>query len=338
MPDAGTIGELDNPLDQLLAFIVPGMGFAGKNKLHRPGGGIDHGLQPLRVGQQQGRPLVGGEAAGENNRQDVLVKHRFGKLHHRCRGVALAVLFDHQPAAGVDQAGAAHLVGVPQLFVVDLVDFLGDVVFTGMQGPVGAEIIFEKIVVPMGDPGSDVDAVGDMGNGYFRFRSSRPDVGPHAAGNLAVEFADPVAVLGHAQSENKHGKRAVGAGSRRLAPGNHFVGRGAQSILQGFKIGLDQLGREFIMAGGNRGVGGEDGGPGHDFQGGFQVDLVSFHAVVQPLQAAKGRMAFVHVAHLWPDFQRFQGPHAANAQKNFLGQPYVGFAAVQPGGDFPDFR
>ena len=42
-------GKLNNAFDELLTFIVLGMGFACKNKLNRPGLGLNHGLQAIRI-------------------------------------------------------------------------------------------------------------------------------------------------------------------------------------------------------------------------------------------------------------------------------------------------
>ena len=54
-----------------------------------------------------------------------------------------------------------------------------------------------------------MDTVGNMGDGDLIFGSSRPNMRPHAPGHFSVQFTDPVAVLRHAQPQNKHGKRGA---------------------------------------------------------------------------------------------------------------------------------
>ena len=58
-----------------LAGLVGRMGLAGEDELHRPLRIVDQRGQPLDVAQDQVGPLVGGEPAGEADRQRVRVEH-----------------------------------------------------------------------------------------------------------------------------------------------------------------------------------------------------------------------------------------------------------------------
>ena len=44
----------------------------------------------------------------------------------------------------------------------------------------------------------------NMRNEDLVFGDFRPDMGPNAPGHPAMQLADPIAVLGQAQSQNKH--------------------------------------------------------------------------------------------------------------------------------------
>jgi hypothetical protein len=49
------------------------MGLAGKEEEHRAIGLADDSAQPFRILEEQGGALVGGEAAGETDGQDIRV-------------------------------------------------------------------------------------------------------------------------------------------------------------------------------------------------------------------------------------------------------------------------
>ena len=79
--------------------------------------------QPVGLGEQQGGPLVGGEAAGESRRQEAGVEDLVGpgRVHSRDAPVEqgrLAACARTKP----DQGLAALLAGPPQLVVAGVVD------------------------------------------------------------------------------------------------------------------------------------------------------------------------------------------------------------------------
>ena len=74
-------------------------------------------LQPLGLGQQQVGPLVGGEAAGEADREDAGVERLGHPRHARRRRATGERRLAQAPADEADQALAALLAGPPQLVV-----------------------------------------------------------------------------------------------------------------------------------------------------------------------------------------------------------------------------
>jgi hypothetical protein len=76
-------------LDEVLARVVGGMGFAGEDELDGPVRVADHAPQPLDVAQQERRPLVGREAPRKPDRQRIRVEQH-ARRHDLDRvGVAL---------------------------------------------------------------------------------------------------------------------------------------------------------------------------------------------------------------------------------------------------------
>ena len=66
--------------------MVAWVGFAGEQELHRPLLVVNNGCQPVQVAEDQRAALVGGEAAGEADRQGFRVQDFFGGLDFRARG------------------------------------------------------------------------------------------------------------------------------------------------------------------------------------------------------------------------------------------------------------
>ena len=115
-------------------------------------------------------------------------------FHDPDRGVALTILGRHPPPAGPNEPGPADFVGVPQLFVVDFIQTLAAVGLAGGHVPVGPDVAFEQQCVFRRCPGGDVDPIGHMGDGHFVFGNAGPEMMPHAARHLAMQFADTVAI------------------------------------------------------------------------------------------------------------------------------------------------
>jgi hypothetical protein len=67
--------EVPPLLDEPLALLVAWMGRAGDDDLNGPFCGREQAQQPSRIVQQQVRPFVGGESAGEAERQHVRIEH-----------------------------------------------------------------------------------------------------------------------------------------------------------------------------------------------------------------------------------------------------------------------
>ena len=96
--EVGVAHHLGDLLQHALAGLVVRMGLAGKEELHGALGIVDHGGQPLDVGQQQVGALVGGEAAGEADGQRV-GRESLAQALNRFRWFAAAFGLFHGAAA-----------------------------------------------------------------------------------------------------------------------------------------------------------------------------------------------------------------------------------------------
>ena len=77
--DVELAGEELDLADHVLARLVGGMGLAGEDELHRAVGVEQQPAQALGLRQQQRRPLVRGEAAGEADGQRVADRARLAE-------------------------------------------------------------------------------------------------------------------------------------------------------------------------------------------------------------------------------------------------------------------
>ena len=119
-PELGAARPAEDVLDDALAGPVRGVRLAGEDDLHRPLLVPQEPREPVEVGEQQGRPLVGREPTREADGQDRRVEHRLELLERR-RRLAVARELAAQPAAGEDrELQLLALVGLPQLVRRDL--------------------------------------------------------------------------------------------------------------------------------------------------------------------------------------------------------------------------
>ena len=93
---------------------------------------------------------------------------------------------------------------------------------------------------------------------------------------------------------------------------------------------VEEIRRESVVAGGDRRVGGEDGGVGHRLAGFFQR-VARGYQLAQSLQAGESGVALVHVVDGGFDARSAQGADAADAQDQLLQEPGVLPTAVEPG-------
>ena len=142
--DGRIAGEAHDLGDHLLAEIVGGVGLAGEDQLERPLLVEEQGPQPIGLGQQQRRPLVGGEAPGEADDQEARVEDVVGPGRVADRHAAVLQRLAQPLPHEADQGVAALVAGSPQLVVAGVVD-AGPLVRPGVV-PSRGDVLGEEVV------------------------------------------------------------------------------------------------------------------------------------------------------------------------------------------------
>ena len=193
----------EDRLDHLLAGPVGRMGLAGEDELDRPVRVVDQAGEPVDVGEDQRRPLVGGEAAGEADRQDLGIE-RLLELRERRRRLAVAGELGQQALPGEDGELALLVqVRLPELAVRDSSDALPEALGVRLAVEVvevGVEEALEELAHGAADPGRGVDAVRDAEDRRVRPSSSCQVSLAVSAWSLETAFAP----FDEAQAEGGH--------------------------------------------------------------------------------------------------------------------------------------
>ena len=335
--DAGAFGEFHHLADEVLAVLVCRVGFAGIDELDRALGMVDEGFQPVRVAQQQGGALVAGGAAGEADGEDFRVENAAGVGQLGAGGIALGELFFHGLAGGTDQAAAAEFVGPPDFLVRNSVDQGSHFGLAHAFFPIHADVLLEQRQYFRRQPRGGMHAIGDVADWQFIAHLLGPDVLPHAAGDVAVQLADSIGKMGETQAEDGH-RKGRGGIARRPAVVDEIPRINAGGGLEGFEVGFHQVHREGFIPGRDRRVGGEDRGPAGHFVGGLEVETLDFSQELQPGEAEEGGMTLVEVADIGFQPHCDEGAEATDGEEEFLADPVFMSPAVEPGGDFEEFR
>ena len=208
--EARVAGELRDLAQQRLARAVVRVRLAREHELDRHRRVVDERGEGLDVAQHQRGALVGGEAAGEADRQGVEAQ---GPAHRGddVRGLAAALgLLGGAPAHGVDELHLQRLVRFPQLAVVDGVDAIPERGVARARGPVGAEVAVVDLAHLRREPGRHVDAVGDVADRHAIFAAIGIKRAPHRARDLAVQRGDGVGAVARLEREDRHAEGLVG--------------------------------------------------------------------------------------------------------------------------------
>ena len=160
--------------------------------------------------------------------------------------------------------------------------------------PVGAEVAVVELVHRVGEPAGDVDAVGDVADGDFLLDAPRPEMGPHAARDVAVQRAHGVGAPRELQADDGHAERFVLVLRLDAAEAHQLGGRNAELVAQRAQVLFDQAGVEAVVAGGDGRVRGEDRVLG-DFAEGF-VER-------EPSSAIRSRITSSGANALWPSLR-----------------------------------
>src|SRR5882672_3499287 len=174
--------EFGDLLQYFFARLVVGMGLTSKDELHRAFGIVHHGGEALEIGEDQVGALVGGEAAGKSDGQRVWTEHLAESRQNLARFEAALGLFDGAAADELEKLGLQAEMCLPEFAVVDVLNALPNFGVAAVLVPVGAEVAVVEPEHLRGQPGWNVNSIGDVSDGNFVFGLAGTKTGPHGTG------------------------------------------------------------------------------------------------------------------------------------------------------------
>ena len=327
--EAVLLGDLDDLLDEVLAGLVGGMGLSGEDELYRTVGVVDDGVEPVQVGEEQGRALIGREATGEADRQHVVAERLLdghdlaGRIVHRHHRVGQAPLdIGHKVALEL-------LADSPDLLIGKFVHSVKALLVIVMCLELGAEHLGVQLLPLLRRPGGIVDAVGHVAHMELLGKVSRVHVGEDVLADLAMEHGHAVDVLRDVRGEDAHRELLVDVGRMGLAEGHH----GGPVYLEDGRIMAEILAEhtlvESVMAGRDGSVGRKERRCAHDLHGFAELEVFLLDILAKALQADECGMALIAVIHLGIDSEPAQCADTADAEKDLLLQAVLPIAAVE---------
>ena len=206
---------------------------------------------------------------------------------------------------------------IPQHLIGDLIDLFPKFGVIRVGTPFFAEIFVKDQAHAAGKPAEAVDTVGDGRDRHTVDVFFRPQEMPHLAGNVTVQRGNTVVVFGKAQCQDRHGELFTPFGVF-LCQVDKAVAVQAEFLPHRGEVFFHQPDRELVIAGRNRGMGGEDIALLDDLSS-FTKGLAFVDHFTAAFQCEECRMAFVHVPDSRGDAERAHGADTADTQQDLLG-------------------
>ena len=177
-------------------------------------------------------------------------------------------------------------------------------------------------------------AVRDVADGDVRFVESLPDLPPHPPGDLPVEAAHGVALVGHLEGEDRHEEglplaALLPSQLPELRPGDPGPLHEIREVV------FDQLLAEPLVSRLHRRMGREDRASADDLARLVEGEPLLRHQGADPLEEEKGRVPLVDVVDAGADPQPFQEPDPPHPEEDLLLDPRPRFGAVEALRDLP---
>src|SRR5688572_9657665 len=311
-------------LQMMLAGIVGRMRLAREDNLHVSARRGEEANQPIRISEDQFRPLVGREPAREANRQ----RARIEQWPRRDNGGRADILLRPPIACALpderEEKALQRQTRVPERFVGNLEHTIPELAVILTVAPVGAEMVLEELRNLERQPRRGVDAVGDVGqralSGLLALLKQRL---PHLPRHISVELADAIREIGGAQRQRRHVELTVVFAECEKAAA--MIGERSPRALQ---MMLEPVEVECVVTGGHGRVGRKNRRAAHGHER-FVEGHTFGDVLVNPLKDDKAGMPFVQMPYGRGNAERAKRADPADAENDFLLQARFAITAVQ---------
>ena len=259
--------EVNDCFYELLALLILRVGLPGDDELYRMFRMTDDPLQPVRVPEEEGSPLIRGEAAGKADRESLRGQDFSGSLNLGRRCPLAPELFGQTTTDKAHQIFPASLVGAPQLGAGDLLYLLPDMLVIRIFRPVRPQVPVEEHCHIPREPRGDVDAIRYVVDGHILNRVMVPDILPYLSRDPAVKPADPICMGGESQSEGTHTKGLGFIPGIETAVTQQHLKADSQSLTVVLDVGPNQLRIKDVVPRWDRGMYGKNRGGQDKFPG-----------------------------------------------------------------------
>ena len=160
--------------------------------LDGPLGIVDDATETVNVAENERGAFVGGETAGKAEGECVGVEHACELRHLHGAFTQACMLLDQAATRVRDECLFALQVDAPEFLVGYFSDIVPHGGFVNVVFPIIAEIAFEERVHLRRNPRRSMHAIGDRFYRHLVHVNTRPQELPHAARDIAMQFADTV--------------------------------------------------------------------------------------------------------------------------------------------------
>ena len=313
--------------DQPLTASISRVRLAGKDKDHRVLRIIDDLGEPLEVGKEEVRSLVGGEAATKADEQRLRGErleeaHQHGGILIEVSHVCLVAT-----AEVLDEATLELQSPLPDVLVGSLPDLVPEVETVLLGEDIIAHTLLHQIRPGGGHPSGQVHAIGHIPDMELLREVSLPDGSKHLARHLTVELTYTIRLLAGIECQDAHGEFLMRAGSLttkidQILEGDMELVGVVPDILR--KEGLVEV----IMSCRYRSVTGIEAGGAYQLQCLIKVET-ALHHMSHSLQPHKGSMTLIGMIDIGLDAEESEHLHTADAEHVLLLHAVLPVASIE---------
>ena len=307
-----------NFLDQTLARLVGGVGFASKNDLNRLFLVCNNVHQAFVISEYQVRTFVGCKTTGKTDgKRQGIKQDAAGDGLNRMNAIVLPLAASTGNHV-TDQLAFQMNADLPKFIVRNCVDPFPHFRVVQTFFPINIEIFIVEISEPTRKPGAGVNSIGDVADGHILGSCLRPKVIPHLARYFTMKLGNAIAVVGKPQCQYWHTENLIRPVGVDFCQIHKLIAVQPQLAPIVGEILVYQPGRKFVVASWNGCMSRKNAGILNNLLGFFQAMSLVVHQLVHSLQRQKGGMTFVHMVDCWTITESLQGAQPADTQQHLL--------------------